>query len=206
MSLGLYAPTSIFTASRQYLNQVMFGFIIDSATYAAMTAAEQAEYVAIPTLTPSYFQGFHDNVYNWSTSSIPYANPTNVAVGTFTQRVALGLAVTTAAGNGAGIKFTPASLTAAYLVRAAVAFGTAGPNTVVDLRLFDGAFVIAQYPGIIISGQGDSVPGEVEGVYVPGVITPVTIILQAATGDGSAVGFTADGLGPTIEWTVIRIA
>jgi hypothetical protein len=155
--------------------------------------------------TTSYWSGYMPNGTNWSTSSSTLADPTNSGNNTLTKRQG-NITVTAAASNLPGITFTPASAAAVYQITATFCGGatvTAGADTTYSLT--DGTTVIVQRDNQTVLTQFCPIP--LNGIYVPGTGSAITVKIQIAT-TSSGVGYlgAVGSIAPSIEWTILRIA
>lgn len=157
-------------------------------------------------ISPSYWSGYHDGSYSWSTTSATFADPTNGAVGTFAERqnVNFGL-VTTAASNGSGITFSPRTAQSVYLVSVNVSLynNTAGGFNVV--RLTDGTNEVTRGQRQADSNQGVG-QSPLTGIYVPGTTSPVTLKVQMIAYTGTTAFIQTPVDSNTIEWTLTEIS
>lgn len=164
------------------------------------------------TAPVAYAQAYHSVTGSnyWGTTSTSFADPT-ISGGTIslTSRVSSGLTLTSAAGNVAGVTFTPASASAVYQVTAYFVADTISSSNPMGVQLVSGATVLGVLPGSVAASSRLTVPTTITGIFVPGSTSAQTVKLQLSSQSGSQVainGYADSGYsGSYIEWTITRI-
>lgn len=155
-----------------------------------------------------FWAGNFDGGSSWSTSSGSYISPTLSGSTFFTQRVASGLTVTQGASSVPGVTFTPSSTTAAYQVSFKFGLCNSAIAGISGCQLTDGTSVICQY-GMVASTVAGVVPTVLEGIYIPGTVSPVTLIVKLAklSGAGNTIlqAASAGGLTNSLEISIVQI-
>lgn len=155
-------------------------------------------------LTKTYWSGFHDSGYTWSSvSTVAFVDPTNNTVGTFTEKKNSNFGVvSTAAGLLPGITFTPASSSAVYFVSASVGGynDTTGQNVAFELvygtnQVGTGGM---QQNGSVITTS------PLNGLCAPESVSPVTLSIKMKV--SANTGNIAIANANAIEWSIMRIA
>ena len=97
--------------------------------------------------TGSYASAYFSIASYWSTTNTGYNDGTNTGGNSLTVTQSSGITLTAAASNVAGITFTPANVSAVYLITAVALFASSGAADYgVQYRLTDGTTVISS-PG-----------------------------------------------------------
>lgn len=170
-------------------------------------AAPTFRALTIPDLPSAFWSGYFDQGSAWSTSSASFVDPTISGSTTLTARVSGGLTVAALAAGGCGVSFTPSSTTAAYKVSFKFGLQAAAIAGVALCQLTDGTIVVCS-SGMEASTSAGVVPTVLEGIYVPGTVSQVSLKVQLAkTGSGNAViqAASAGGLIASMEMSIVQI-
>ncbi len=174
--------------------------IIASASLAAGAAASN--------ITGNYYSGTMPTNASWTTSSTSFADGTNSNGNALTQLYANGLSVAAAASNIAGITWTPASTTSAYIIEAIIALYGTATNAGVGASFYDGTtrFAYQAFNQASVADVGIFLP--LRGIYVPGTASSVTVKIQLIAASGTAGIQNVEALSgiPVIQWTLVQIA
>lgn len=162
----------------------------------------ELEVVANTPPSPTYFNGYTPQGPYWSTTSPTFVDPTNGgSSSSLTTRESNGITVTQAAGDLPGITFTP-SANAVYFISATINGLISNTSTVTSAQLTDGTNVISTTENV---GLPNGAAVVLNGIYVPGTTSPVTVKIQLATSSSTGIIASPSGTSNLIEWSIQQL-
>jgi hypothetical protein len=159
------------------------------------------------SITSNYASAYFDTTATWSASSTSFIDPTNATSDTLHALKSNGLSISAAGSSKLGITFTPAASTSVYLITANITLiGTIATSDWLAAKLWDGTTIIA-----LASINTDTVaayafPTTLNGIFVPGTASAVTVTIQLAAAGGACVCEDTSGIATPAMFSVIQIA